>query len=165
MNEDKVLQEWKKERIVEYAALEINKHAWEKNMEEATFLKNLRTELEAARVKLDEAEKHYNEKLDAIAQQQAGIKLELAEGWGSFADKTSECDAGTATLRITRSLQIKSKEKLIDFLTTINKLPDFIKTFEITKLRKIKDAGLLGDEIVSYDEKKGVAIKIAEVEQ
>ena len=158
------MQDWKAERIEEYVRLEARKHAWEKNIGETTFLKNIRAELENARIKLDEAEKPYHEKLDAIVQQQAGIKLELAEKWGTE-DKTFKCAAGTATLRTIKSLKIQSKEKLIDFLMLNKKLVDFIKTFEIAKLRKIKDAGFLGDEVVSYDETKSIAIKITEVGQ
>jgi hypothetical protein len=157
-------QDWKTERITEYARLEARKHAWKKNVGDTTFLKNLRGELENARIKLDEAEKPYNEKIDAIAQQQAGIKLELIDRWYGE-EKTFECTAGTATLRTTKSLKIQNKQKLIDFLVLNKKLVDFIKTFEIAKLRKIKDAGFLGDEVVSYDETKSIAIKIAELKQ
>lgn len=162
---EEIKQDWKAERIVEYVKLEKQKADSEyllNNDPKIVELIQKRILLDQDIAVLEELPRH---SITVAEQQQAGIKLELAEGWDVFADKTFECDAGTATLRTTKSLNIRSKEKLIDFLTTINKLPGFIKTFEITKLRKVKDAGLLGDEIVSYDEKKSIAIKIAEGDQ
>lgn len=161
MSEEKN-KDWKEVRIAEYARLEARKHAWEKNIGETTFLKNLRTELENARIKLDEAETPYNEKLDAITQQQAGIKLELAENW-DIEEKTFKCNVGTATLKTTRSLHIRSKEKLVEFLALNKKLVEFIKSFETGKLRKLKDAGMIEEDVVTWDEKRGIAIQIAEV--
>lgn len=158
-------QDWKVERIAEYAKLEAKRKAMEEHLVNNPDINKLNVEVETARLKLIEAEKPFYESINGFIQQQVGIKQELAEKWDCLPFKEYACDVGVATLRTTRSLHIRSKEKLIDFLTTINKLPDFIKTFEITKLRKIKDAGLLGDEIATWDEKKNVAIKIAEVEQ
>ena len=149
--------DWKELRIKEYAKLEKDVAT----IKHENKLIQQRLELDAV---IKFAEEPYFKNIEAAQQQQAGIKLELAEKWDTE-DKTFKCNAGTATLRTTKSLRIKSKEKLVNFLTTINKLPDFIKGFETAKLRKIKDAGLLGDEIVSYDEKKSIAIKLAEVEQ
>ena len=172
MASEEVKRDWKRERIshfsssiAEYAKLENEIVIGKQNMDNDPQLKKLNKELEKLNDMIESAKGSYLRFMEAAQQQQAGIKLELAEGWGVFADKTFECDAGMATLRITKSLHIKSKEKLVSFLTTINKLPDFIKSFETAKLRKIKDAGLLGDEIVMYDEKKSIAIKITEAEQ
>ena len=157
-------QDWKSERIGEYVKLE--------NMVTIEMQKmGTDPDLDALirdRVKLNEmierGQELYLKKIEAAQQQQAGIKLELVDRWYSE-EKTFECAAGTATLRTTKSLKIQSKEKLIDFLMLNKKLVDFIKTFEITKLRKIKDAGMLEDEIATYDEKKSIAIKIVEAEQ
>ena len=160
MNEQ--TQDWKIERITEYTKLEneiaIETHELITDPERNRLIK----EQLLLSVRIEEIEKIHHKNIEAAQQQQAGIKLELAEGWGVFADKTFECAAGIATLRTTKSLKIQSKEKLIDFLVRNNKLVDFIKSFEITRLRKIKDAGMLEDEIATWDEKKNVAIKIAE---
>lgn len=109
--------------------------------------------------KIDWATTGYRDIIEKAKHQQADIRATLVDNW-DIEDKTFKCPAGTATLRTTRSLQVKDKGKLIDFLTTLKKLPEFIKSFEIAKLRKIKDAGLLEDEIVSYNELKTVSISI-----
>lgn len=157
-------QDWKEKRIAEYAKLE-KKITHERN----TLLSDSEiNKLALERDKLDkliiEKGKQYILNIDAAQQQQAGIKLELAEKW-DIEDKTFECAIGTATLRTTKSLHIRSKAKLVAFLELNKKLTEFIKSFEITKLRKIKDAGILEDEIATWDEEKNVAIKIAEAEQ
>lgn len=157
--------DWKEGLLVEYAILETDKKAMERRFDEDAELNKLRDELRIVLDRIEEAEKPSRASIEAIKQQQAGIKQQLVEDWGTNDDKTYECDAGTATLRTTKSLNIRSKEKLIDFLVLNKKLVDFIKTFEITKLRKIKDAGMLGDDIATYDEKKLIAIKLTEAEQ
>jgi len=114
--------------------------------------------------KIDRAATGYRNIIEKAKRGQADLRAELLGNWG-IGDKTFKCPVGTATLRITRSLQVKDKGKLIEFLTTLKKLPEFIKTFEIAKLRKIKDAGLLEDEVATYDEKRSVIISINEVDQ
>ena len=113
--------------------------------------------------KIDQASVGYQMAIEGAKQGQVDLKAKLLSVWGT-GDKTFKCPVGTATLRATRSLQVKDKGKLIEFLTTLRKLPEFIKSFEIAKLRKIKDAGLLEDEVAAYDEKRSVTISINEVE-
>ena len=158
-------QDWKADLIADYANIESYKQATARNLETNSTINRLRMELESARIRLDDQEKTYLAKIDECEHVQAGIKQELMENWGIKEDKTFECAAGTATLKTTKSLHIQSKEKLVAFLELNKKLTEFIKSFEITKLRKIKDAGMLEDEIATWDEKKNVAIKIAEAEQ
>ena len=162
---DERMQNWRTDRIVEYARLE-NEIAIEMN-EMGTDPDLIKLMREQAKLNdmIALTKGVYTKTIETARQQQKGIKSELEESWGDTEDKTFKCDAGTATLRTNRSLNIKSKEKLVNFLATLNKLPDFIKTFEITKLRKIKDAGLLDDEIASYEENPSVAIKITEAGQ
>ena len=155
-------QDWKTERITEYAKLEKEEVTIKHEMSADIGLNKLiqkRSDLDTV---IKFAEKSYFKNIEAAQQQQAGIKLELVDRWYGE-EKTFECAAGIATLRTTKSLKIQSKQKLIDFLVLNKKLVDFIKSFEIAKLRKIKDAGFLGDEVVSYDETKSIAIKITEV--
>jgi len=161
---EQVKYDWKELRIAEYAQLEneinIETHELVTDPEMSRLIKE-RTMLDA---EIEEVGAIYDKNIKAAQEQQAGIKLELTENW-DIPEKTFECTAGVATLRTTKSLHIRSKEKLVAFLELNKKLTEFIKSFEITKLRKIKDAGMLEDEIATWDEKKNVAIKLAEADQ
>jgi len=161
---EQVKYDWKELRIVEYATLE-KEIAIERNeMFSDPELNHLTLEREKLDKLIISSGEMYIKNIEAAQQQQAGIKLELAEKWDTE-DKTFECDVGTATLRTTKSLHIRSKEKLVAFLELNKKLTEFIKGFEVAKLRKIKDVGMLEDEIATWDEKKNVAIKLAEADQ
>ena len=159
---DERMQNWRTDRITEYARLENIVTTEMRKMGTDPDLDALMRD----RVKLNEiielGEGCYLKNIDAAQQQQAGIKLELVETWSDTEEKTFECDAGTATLRTTKSLNIRDKEKLVAFLELNKKLTNFIKSFEITKLRKIKDAGMIEDEIATWDIKRNVAISIKE---
>lgn len=157
-------ENWMEQVLIEYA-----KYA--KVVEDTTRSMNADPNLDAltmARVildkKIDSAVIGYRKTIEEAKHQQADLRGELVNNW-STKDKTFKCPAGTATLRTTRSLQVKDKGKLIEFLSTLKKLPEFIKSFEIAKLRKIKDAGLLEDEIVTYGELRTVVISIKEEDQ
>ena len=159
---DERMQNWRTDRIAEYARLE-NEIALEMN--------EMGTDPELIKLMKEQAKLNdmvallkgtYAKNIEAFQQQQAGIKLELVDTWGDTEDKTFECPAGTATLRTTKSLNIRSKEKLVAFLELNKKLTDFIKSFEVSKLRKIKDAGMIEDEIATWDIKRNVAISIKE---
>ena len=162
---DERMRNWRTDRIAEYARLE---------NEIAIIMNEMKTDPDLIRLMEEQArindfvalaKEIYAKSIKAAQQQQAGIKLELVDTWGDTEDKTFECPAGIATLRTTKSLHIRDKVKLINFLELNKKLTDFIKSFEITKLRKIKDAGMIEDEICTWDEKKSIAIKIAEADQ
>ena len=160
---DERMQNWRTDRIAEYARLE-NEIALEMNeMGSDPELVKLMTEQAKLNDMIALLKGTYTKNIEAFQQQQAGIKLELVDTWGDTEDKTFECPAGIATLRTTKSLNIRSKEKLVAFLELNKKLTDFIKTFEITKLRKIKDAGMIEDEIATWDIKRNVAISIKEM--
>ena len=163
MNEQ-TKQDWKAEMITAYARLENGIAIETHEMDTDAEINKLLKEWEKLGKMIEQGKRIYFDNIAKARQQQAGIKLELAEKWG-IGDKTFECDAGTATLRTTKSLNIRSKEKLVAFLELNKKLTDFIKSFEITKLRKIKDAGMLEDEIATYDEKKSISIHIGGTKQ
>ena len=159
---DERMRNWRTDRIAKYARLE-NEIAIEKNeMHTDPELNRLTLEREKLDKMIVLGGGIYIKNIEALQQQQSGIKLELVDTWGETEDKTFECDAGTAILRTTKSLNIRSKEKLIAFLDLNKKLTEFIKSFEITKLRKIKDAGMIEDEIATWDIKHNVAISIKE---
>lgn len=156
------MQNWRTDRIAEYARLEneinIQTHKLVTDPVRNGFIK----EATLLNEKIKDAEWIYLKNIRAAQEQQAGIKRELVDTWGDTEEKTFECPAGIATLRTTKSLHIRSKEKLVAFLELNKKLTDFIKSFEITKLRKIKDAGMIEDEIATWGIKHNVAISIKE---
>ena len=159
---DERMQSWRTDRIAEYARLE-NEITLEMNeLRNDPDLIKLMKEQAKLNDMVALAKGMYAKNIEAFQQQQARIKLELVDTWGDTEEKTFECPAGTATLRTTKSLNIRSKEKLVAFLELNKKLTDFIKSFEITKLRKIKDAGMIEDEIATWDIKRNVAISIKE---
>lgn len=157
-------ENWKEQILAKYAELEKELTKITNLMYGDSDLGALILERELIDKEIEQANKGYIEAIEGTKQQQVDLKVELVDNWRAE-DKTFACVIGTATLRTTRSLQIKNKGKLIDFLTTLKKLPEFIKSFEVAKLRKIKDAGLLEDELATYDEKKSVVIKIKGVDK
>ena len=159
---DERMQNWRTDRIAEYARLENEINIKMHVMKTDPHLNKLMKEQAKLNDIVALAKGAYTRFIEAAQQQQAGIKAELVDTWGETEEKTFECDAGTATLRTTKSLNIRSKEKLIAFLELNKKLTDFIKSFEIAKLRKIKDAGMIEDEIATWDIKRNVAISIKE---
>ena len=159
---DERMQNWRTDRIAEYARLENIVTVETRKMGIDPDLDKLIRERAKLSEMIELGQGLYIKNIEAAQQQQAGIKAELVDSWGDTEDKTFECDAGTATLRTTKSLNIRSKEKLIAFLELNKKLTEFIKSFEITKLRKIKDAGMIEDEIATWDIKRNVAISIKE---
>lgn len=157
-------ENWIEQVLIEY-------EGYAKVIEDATRLMDTDPELnvltqerELLDRKIYQAVIGYQKTIEEAKHQQADLRGELTNNWGTK-DKTFKCPAGTATLRTTRSLQVKDKGKLIEFLMTLKKLPEFIKNFEIAKLRKIKDAGLLEDEIATYTELRSVLISIKGVDQ
>ena len=157
---------WKEEkmteRTVEYAELEQEKVDIEFLLHHDKTLMELAKKRDAINKQMEALEKGPLRNLALVSQRQAAIRLELAEMWGTYEGKIFECDAGTVTLRVTKSFNIRSKKKLVDFLAALGKLPDFVKTFEIAKLRKIKEAGLLDDDIARWDEHKNTVISLKE---
>jgi len=119
---EQVKYDWKELRIAEYARLE-NEIAIETHELVTDPVRNrLIKEQAMLNAEIEEVEAIYHKNIEAAQQQQAGIKLELAETWSDTEDKTFECDAGTAILRTTKSLHIRSKEKLVAFLELNKKL-------------------------------------------
>jgi len=161
MSEEK--QDWKEERIRLYAKYAKEEARIVQDMETNPKLKEIREAIAAWNKTLNASEEGYKEKITWLQNEQARIKEEFIEKW-DITDKTVTCDAGSATLRTTKSLHVRSKEKLVKFLISIEKLPDFIKSFETAKLRKIKEAGLLDNEIATWDEKQSISIKLTEEE-
>ena len=154
-------QDWKEKRIAEYAKLEKEITTDMQDMGDDQGLNGLIAKRERLTEIIKISQKVYLGHIEEAQQRQAVLKAELADGW-DIEDKTFNCPAGTATLRTTRTVKVESKSKLIVVLATINKLSDYIKSFETPKLRKLKEAGLLDDEIASWNEKRNVSIRVME---
>ena len=107
-----------------------------------------------------ELERPYNEEIADIASDIDDLHAILIDGW-DIDDKTYECEAGSATIRTTKSLRITNKKGLIATLFDLGQLPECIRTWNLSYLRKLKDVNLIGDEIASYDEHQNVVIKEA----
>lgn len=108
----------------------------------------------------------YEAKTSELKRGQDEIKEELKTIWNSE-EKTFKCAVGTATLRTTKSLVITDKANMIQRLSEILtghfiEACVYIKTFDLTRTRKLKDAGLIDDKIAHYEEKQNVVIKVAE---
>ena len=157
-------ENWKERALVEYAILAERMQDTTSLMRADPELNAFTKERELLDHKIDRAAQGYRNIIEEVKHQQADLRAALTSGWDTQ-DKTFKCPTGTATLRTTRSLQVKDKEKLIEFLTTLKKLPEFIKSFETAKLRKIKDAGLLEEEIATYTKLESISISIKEGSQ
>ena len=155
---------WKEEvmteKTVEYAELEQKKVDAKFLLSRDKTLVDLAKKRDAVNLEIEAREKQPLNTLALVSQRQAAIRMELAEGWGTYEGKTFVCDAGTVTLRETRSFNIRSKKKLVEFLAKLDKVSDYIKTFEIAKLRKVKEAGLLDDDIARWDEHVNTVITL-----
>ena len=108
--------------------------------------------------KIAELEQPYNDKILDIDSNIESLQKNFVDAWDST-DKTYECKTGTATLRTTKSLKINRKEELINVLLNIGKLPECIRSWNLSYLRKLKDVGMIDDEIANYQEHQNVIIK------
>lgn len=152
----------KEEALVEYAKLVKEEAKITYDMDTDPKIRIITKAIDELNNTLEERKANYIEKIIPLQEKQISIKADIVDLWCASEGKTFKCDVGSATIKTTRSLCIKSTEKLIDFLISIKKLPEFIKSFEIAKLRKIKEAGLLGNDIATWDEKQSVSIKLTE---
>jgi hypothetical protein len=100
----------------------------------------------------------YKDNLNTINSSMDNILKLVDENWNQEG-KSYKCNTRIATIRTIKSLKIINKDELVDFLTRNNILNKNIKTFDMLQLRKIKDSGLLEDDIAKWDEKKSFNIK------
>jgi len=105
-----------------------------------------------------ERKKEFN--VSEIEKRQAEIREQISNEW-PVEGKTYNSEIATVTLRITKSLIITSKEKVVNFLTKNDKITEAILKFDLRVLRKFKDAGLMND-CVDYEEKKSVQVILNE---
>jgi hypothetical protein len=154
------MSNWKEERIADCIALQKEKKSLERQRAEDQEIKNAAILMKKAADKISELERLYTEKIDDIASDIDTLHDLFIDKW-DIVDKTYECEAGSATIRTTKSLRISNKKELIATLFDLGKLPECIRTWNLSYLRKLKDVDLIGDGIASYDEHQNVVIKVA----
>lgn len=161
-----VEENWKEKLIAEYVLLQKENENILQEMTNNQELSILMGQYREITRKADALKKPYHVRQGNIDDRVRHVKELLIESW-DIEERTYKCDIGIATLRITKSLIIKNKTQLMQRLSEVltrhfAEACEYIKTFDLTKIRKIKEINLLDDAIVSWDEKKSVAIKITE---
>jgi hypothetical protein len=156
----------KKELIAEYAILTKQQAIVADVMDTDPGIRDCRTQHKTISDNLKFLLAPYETELAESKRRQDEIKEELKRMWDSE-DKTFKCVAGVAMLRTTKSLVITDKANMIQRLSEIltGHLIEacvYIKTFDLTRARKLKDAGLIDDKIAHYEKKQNVVIKVAE---
>jgi len=150
--------EMKEEYIEGYLAFEQRKKEIEEEMAKDPAIVELKAKLKAVTHEIEQKESEYQGSIQLCNVSMLSRKEGLMDLW-DIEGKTFKCAVGSATIRITRSLKIDNTEKLISILEKIGKLTKCIKSWDLTYLRKLADAGLFDDEeITHYDEKKNVII-------
>ena len=153
----KIMPDWKEEAIVQYRNLELKKQLVEGAMGKDLSISKLRTEIKEGEQQLEGEEMIYKADISACDAKMLAIKEELVTRWDTDA-KSFNCDAGSVTMRTTRSLKIDNKEELINILQVIGKLTLSIKSWDLTLLRKLVDAELLDETVAHFVEKRNVVI-------
>ena len=157
------MTDWKEALIADCVVLQKQKELLECERAEDQDILNAEILLHKAMATIKELEQPYYEKITQVTDNIEGIHDKLIAEW-DISDKTYECDTGTATVRTTKSLRISDKKQLIMTLLNIGKLPESIRTWNLSYLRKLKDVDMIDDQIASYDEHKNVVIKGAKDE-
>lgn len=155
------MSDWKEELITDYIELRIVRTSLEEARAEDEEIKNLELTMKKVANKLSTLEQPYSDKLLDITRDIEKIHETFILSW-DITDKTYECDTGTATVRTTKSLNIVDKKQLITVLLNIDKLPDAIRSWNLSYLRKLKDVDMIEDTIATYEEHQNVIIKGAE---
>jgi hypothetical protein len=152
--------DWKREKIGDYRALSAIVAKYTLSIQNDV---EIGAALAIADAMITKAEKLALDRKTTIAEakeEQQMIKMELLDHWDTDG-KSFKCDMGSATIRINKTLIIKSENELINHLERFDLLPQYIKSFDMSKLRKLKDAHIIGDDALYYKKNTIVAIKEA----
>lgn len=152
------MTDWKEELIADYIKLQRERVALERERAENQEIKNVELTMKKVVDKLSTLEQPYSDKLLNITRAVEKIHETLIQDW-DITEKTCEYDIGTATLRTTKSLNIVDEKRLITVLLSIDKLPEAIRSWNLSYLRKLKDVDMIKDAIAHYDEHQNVIIK------
>lgn len=118
------------ELLSEYVMLDEVKKEQQQLIDANLDIQNLKRNIESlgaetAKLQFELAarEKPYLTVSNNAAERQSVIRTTMAEEW-DLPTKTYRGWAGTATLRITKSLIVKSKQKIVDFLVKNSKVEE-----------------------------------------
>jgi len=151
--------EMKEGYIEGYLAFEQKRKDIVEEMAKDPIIAEVKAKLRDITLELEQKESEYLESIRLCDVSMLARKEGLIDIWGDISNKTFKCAVGRATMRITRSLKIDNTEKLISILEKIGKLTKSIKSWDLTYLRKLADAGLFDEEkITHYDEKRSIII-------
>jgi len=150
--------DWKEKLIADSIALQKERKTLERARAEDQEIKNVELTMKKVGDALSALEQPYSDKLLDITRDIEMIHVLFIRDW-DISDKTYKCDLGSATVRTTKSLKIIDKKGLITVLLSIAKLPEAIRTWNLSYLRKLKDVDMIEDAIASYDEHQNVVIK------
>ena len=152
--------------IEEYADIEEEKQVQSRLMNNDSDITALKSKLggleetaEALKREIEVRSDMYLRAITLDTDRQSKIKAQIAEKW-NVPGKTYESSIATVTLRVTKSLIVGSKEKIIEVLAMNNKLLEGVSKFDLRLLRKFKEVGLLPDDAARFEESRNVAIKI-----
>lgn len=144
--------------IISYLELEEEKRAAEKEMANNPAIADLKKKSNKIKEEINIREFGYRANIHNCVSAMQSIKEKMAKEWDTE-DKSVRYATGSATIRTTRSIKVDNKELLIGILQHFGKLAQCIKTWDLTYLRKLVDAGLFeGADVTHYEEKKNVAI-------
>ena len=151
---------WKEELITEYIKLQKKRVVIEQERAEDQEIKNVELTMKKVGDALNMLEQPYSTKLLNITSAIETIHETLINGW-DIADKTCDYEIGSATIRTTKSLKVIDKKGLIQTLVGLGKLPEAIRSWNLSYLRKLKDVELIADTVAAYEEHQNVVIKEA----
>jgi ActR/RegA family two-component response regulator len=149
---------WKEVLINDYLALRLIVAKYEQSIQYDTRIMALVEEEDKILKEINEIAESRNHAIEEARRKQDGITMQLKEKW-DIEDKTFECNGGIATIRTTKSLIIADKKRLVTVLLDIGKLPEAIRSWNLSYLRKLKDVDMIEDTIAHYDEHQNVVIK------
>ena len=155
-------KDWKDELISFCNALQKEKADLEQERAEDQEILNTKLTMEKVAAKISELERPYNDQISELTGDIEKVHERLIEDW-DITDKTYVCEMGTATLKTTKSLKISDKKRLIAVLLNVDKLPESIRSWNLSYLRKLKDVDMIEDSIAFYEEHQNVVIKGATV--
>lgn len=156
------MSDWKEEAIYNYCTLSTTIATHEESIRDDTRIHTLLEKETKILKEINKITESRNHAIEEAKRKQDVITMALKEKW-DIEGKTFKCGVGNATIRMTRSLKIDNKVRLIDTLLRIGKLIQSIKGWDLTYLRKLADAGLFDVDvgetnIIHYDEKENVVI-------
>lgn len=152
------MRNWKESSINVYIALEVQKQAVALTRAEDKDLKKARLAMETAVAQFSALEESYNTHIEELNTEIEGLHTILQRDW-DIEEKTYECEAGSITIRTTKSLHVADKKQLMESLLNLGKLPESIRSWNLSYLRKLKDVDLIPDNQAYYEEHQNVVIK------